>query len=200
MKEPELPNGRPRRFDLPREHPAIDMTRMTPMVLYRNSTMAAPVTCPDCGAERWYPLSTLRQQLELKGFVGRCRPCGFKFSRIQTAITKRAKGGRRWVTKVGYAALSRFAVAPEDEWMFDAMRGVGSFVFEHRWNMAKHLGRPLRTNECVDHMDGAKANNVIANLRLYVRGKDQAGSAYGYGTYYHEWQMAEAKLRALGAA
>ena len=70
---------------------------------------------------------------------------------------------------------------------------------EHRWVMAKVLGRPLTSNELVDHMDGNKTNNDASNLRLYVRGKQQPGSAPGHGTFYHEWQQAEARVRKLEA-
>ena len=34
-------------------------------------------------------------------------------------------------------------------------------------------------------------------LRLYVRGKQEPGSAPGHGTYYHEWQMAERHIHEL---
>lgn len=83
--------------------------------------------------------------------------------------------------------------------MFDAMRGKGSTVFEHRWVMAKHLDRPLRRSELVDHRDGCRSNNRLSNLRIYVRGENQEGSCPGHGTYYHEWQMAEAGLRVAKA-
>jgi len=63
--------------------------------------------------------------------------------------------------------------------------------------MAKHLGRPLLTSECVDHMDGDKLNNSLNNLRIYVRGRNHPGSANGHGTYYHEWQMALARIKEL---
>jgi len=84
--------------------------------------------------------------------------------------------------------------------MFRAMQKSGAFVLEHRWVMAKHLGRPLRSDECIDHMDGKKANNDISNLRIYLKGKQQPGSCNGYGTYYHEWQTAKARIRELEAA
>lgn len=83
--------------------------------------------------------------------------------------------------------------------MFDIMRGGRGGVLEHRWVMAKHLGRPLTSKELVDHESGGLAENLISNLRLYVRGKQQPGSAPGHGTYYHEWQLAEARVRQLEA-
>ena len=81
--------------------------------------------------------------------------------------------------------------------MFLAMMGRAGFVFEHRFIMARKLGRALATNELVDHMDGVKTNNAPENLRLYIRGRNMPGETSGYGTYYHEWQMALGHIRKL---
>jgi len=81
--------------------------------------------------------------------------------------------------------------------MFDAMRGKSNLVLEHRWVMAKHLGRALTRTENVDHMDGNKQNNAVENLRIYRTGKQEPGSCPGYGTYYHEWQIALVRIREL---
>ncbi len=77
------------------------------------------------------------------------------------------------------------------------MLNRGGSILEHRYVMAKALGRPLTSRECVDHMDGNKQNNDPANLRLYVKGGNHQGSGPGHGTYYHEWQAAEARGRLL---
>lgn len=42
-------------------------------------------------------------------------------------------------------------------------------VFQHRVVMEEHLGRPLRKNENVHHINGRRAQNNIENLELWVK-------------------------------
>lgn len=191
--------ARPTRTDLPFLHPSID-PNFEIREAYGHTAMAARVTCPHCRAERWYPLSTLRQQLKRPSFNGRCRPCSTKLTREGYFRWQKKRGKSRRLSSNGYVVLGAPAVTEDHLPLFRQMQGSANYVFEHRFVMAVQLGRPLRSDELVDHMDGDKTNNDISNLRLYIKGKQQPGSSNGYGTYYHEWQMALAELKRLKAA
>jgi hypothetical protein len=178
-------------------HPAISSNyKMRPS--YSGKTLCAMVTCPTCKKKRWYPLWSLRQFLKRDNFSGHCRPCGVGALRAGSLKYVRSKKYGRSITSNGYASLRVAVIDPADLPMFRAMSSAAApSVSEHRWVMAKHLGRPLLTSECIDHMDGDKLNNSLDNLRIYVRGKNHPGSANGHGTYYHEWQMALARIKEL---
>lgn len=105
--------------------------------------------------------------------------------------------GRKLDPVKGYIRLQLEGIDPDERWMYDAMRQHRTFVLEHRMVMARTLGRPLASNELVDHRDGVKTNNDPSNLRLYRRGMNDDGSGNGYGTYYDEWQRAEGEVRRL---
>lgn len=187
------------RLDLDLSHPTVDANRIEVRRIYGANKAAAPVVCPDCKLERWWSLATLRTQLSRPNFTGHCRPCAIEARRAGNHRVLMAAGAPPRLTKNGYVLISAGAVSREDLPFFRAMQRSGQAVLEHRLSMAKKIGRPLRSDEMVDHMDGVKTNNAPENLRLYVRGKQQPGSCPGHGTYYDEWQAALARIRELEA-
>lgn len=184
-------------FEAP-DHPAISK-EIVYRELYGARLRCVTVTCPSCKESRWYALNVITRFAEGRNFSGKCRPCWTAEPWDRRFRNSRNPAGRLVDPRNGYVRLSKNAVRDDQLDMWDAMRKRSGTVFEHRWVMAVHLGRALGSDELVDHMNGVKTDNRLENLRLYVRGKNEPGSCPGHGTYYHEWQMAEQRVRELEA-
>lgn len=81
------------------------------------------------------------------------------------------KGYRRIDRTSGYAWLK---LSPDDPLI--AMCNSGGWMLEHRYVMARAIGRPLASHETVHHIDGDKSNNALENLQLR-QGKHGKGVA-----------------------
>lgn len=71
----------------------------------------------------------------------------------------------RIVTGQGWLSHGYWHVpVPEDErWLANGATSLG----EHRFVMARHLGRPLADDEVVHHINGVRTDNRIENLELW---------------------------------
>ena len=123
--------------------------------------------CIDCGKERWVFL------LWGKPMYLRCNQCGAQLRRGDK--NPAWKGGRRLDKTTGYIVLT---LQPSDP--FYCMLNKNNEVFEHRYVMAQHLGRPLTNEEKVHHRGimypiasrENKAHNSNENLEFF---SSQAG-------------------------
>jgi hypothetical protein len=75
-------------------------------------------------------------------------------------------GGPRWKGgRFAHKGYMYIWVAPDDE-LVGSMRNQQGYALEHRVVMSRKLGRRIRDNETVHHIDGDKANNDPENLQL----------------------------------
>jgi len=74
------------------------------------------------------------------------------------------KGGRFYLTR---DKVYMILVNPKSK--FYEMANQFGYVPEHRYVMAKHLGRSLQSQEIVHHIDKNPHDNSVGNLRLTTR-------------------------------
>jgi len=66
------------------------------------------------------------------------------------------------INQQGYFYLTGVMLTPEEQSLMPGIRNV----LYHRFVMAKHLGRPLRSDEIVRHINGNKLDCRVENLVL----------------------------------
>ena len=134
--------------------------------------------CPRCQRFRWSsvqnvttvapdkPWADLREAKARRLAVfKRCSACaGGQREAVPLQPYERRK------TKDGYVYIA----IPQDDpafcWFTRTTTKKMIQVAEHRWVMAKRLGRPLLRGELVHHVDGVRHHNKIENLEIWVNG------------------------------
>jgi hypothetical protein len=84
----------------------------------------------------------------------------YKTGDVQADVPLVERVDRGGITQQGY----RVVRAPGHPNAFSD----GENIYEHRLVMAAHIGRPLYPDETVHHKNGARADNRIENLELWV--------------------------------
>jgi len=85
-----------------------------------------------------------------------------KHGDVQADVPIKQVEGTGFVTRHGYRVVP---IPPADRWLTHGNRTE----FEHRYVMAKMLGRPLTRDESVHHRNGNRLDNRPENLELWSR-------------------------------
>jgi len=137
--------------------------------------------CAECGRERWVRLA---HNQPLYFLCHHCA-CITDSRRRNMSIAKKGlfcgeqspnwRGGKH-KTLAGYF----YVLLDSKDKFFRPMANNGNYILEHRFIMAKHLGRNLQSWEKVHHKNGIKGDNRIENLELTTPSQHIADHNKGY--------------------
>jgi len=120
--------------------------------------------CPNCKKRRWQRLQDYQKQQGRGCCVGMCKACS-DVTRRGKPIKQPAWKGGRWI-RDGYVNVK---IEPDDPMIGMAKKATTGFTYyipEHRLVRARHIGRPLSSEEHVHHINGIRDDNRIENLAI----------------------------------
>ena len=112
------------------------------------------ISCPACGAMFSRPLKQVNQVVKHSG-VWRCKKC---------VLTERNRRNAKAVGSTRVHAQSGYVEEKTE----------AGWRRQHIVVMERHIGRPIRSNEAVHHVNEIKTDNRLENLKLMDHGEHTA--------------------------
>jgi hypothetical protein len=147
--------------------------------MYREKNLSLPQISQSTGI----PISTVRLTLVRNGVELRARSHGVRLSsnRISEALTGKTRGivtastrAKLSAARLAHADAHAAGVSFKPNGYIEFTRGQHKGRAVHVVVMEEHIGRRIRVEECVHHIDFNKTNNDLSNLALMTREKHAA--------------------------
>jgi hypothetical protein len=135
----------------------INSTKPYVKSIYGLTQSVIDIKCIKCNQIRTKTKNNIETQIKKEKFTSLCFKC-MSGIRNKTYCTEN-------ITSHGYVILRKSDIDPKYHPLLE------SGMSEHRFVMAKKLGRPLTSDENVHHKNGNKRDNRLENLELWNTGQ-----------------------------